>query len=73
VPLLTASEAAPQKRGILVSASALERVPELAPHWDKYYLERLYCDWAADKETAHNEDSRFFGWVRSFTKGKPPQ
>ncbi len=72
-PPVTAAEEEPKKRGIFISSSALERVHEIAPGWDKYALERTYCDWAADKEAAHNEDSRFFGWVRSFTKGKPPQ
>jgi plasmid replication initiation protein len=61
-----------QERGIAVSAEAIERVPELAPRWDKYYLESTYQNWAKDKEPARNEDARFLGWVKSFTKGKPP-
>ena len=44
----------------------------VAPGWDKYMLESQYCAWAADKEPAHNEDARFFGWVKSYTKGKTP-
>ena len=51
---------------------AIERVPELAPRWDKYFLESTYQNWAKDKEPARNEDARFLGWVKSFTKGKPP-
>ena len=69
-PVVTAVEAEPRKRGILISSSAMERLPEIAPGWDKYMLERLYCEWAADKETAHSEDARFFGWVKSYTKSK---
>lgn len=59
-------------RPIAVSAEAIERVPEFAPRWDKYYLEDAYKSWAKDKEPARNEDARFFGWLKSFTKGKPP-
>jgi hypothetical protein len=70
VPVVTAVEPEPQKRGIFLSSSAVERLYELAPGWDKYMLEKMYCAWAADKERAHNEDARFFGWVRSYTKGK---
>ena len=60
------------ERPIVLSAEAIERVPELAPRWDKYYLESTYQNWAKDKEPARNEDARFLGWVKSFTKGKPP-
>ncbi len=59
-------------RRIAVSTEAIERVPELAPRWDKYYLEHTYKNWAKNKEPARNEDARFLGWVKSFTKGKPP-
>jgi plasmid replication initiation protein len=61
-----------QERRIAVSAEAIERVREFAPRWDKYYLENAYKSWAKDKEPARNEDARFFGWLKSFTKGKPP-
>ena len=73
VPVIEALEPpAPSKRSIMLSESAIDRVKDLAPGWDKYYLERAYCAWAADKEPAHNEDARFFGWAKSFTKGKRP-
>jgi plasmid replication initiation protein len=72
IPVASFMETPPEPRGIVISVSAIERVPELAPRWDKYYLEKMYCAWAADKDRAHNEDARFFGWVKSFTKGKPP-
>jgi hypothetical protein len=70
VPVVTAVEPEPQKRGIFISSSAVEHLYELAPGWDKYMLERLYCEWASTKERAHNEDARFFGWVKSYTKSK---
>ncbi len=59
------------ERRILVSAQAIERLYEFAPGWDKYMLEQLYREWAAGKDRAHNEDARFLGWVKSYTKGKP--
>lgn len=68
VPVPLFVEPAAKPRGIVVSTSAIERVSELAPRWDKYYLESMYCSWAADKDRAHNEDAR----VKSFTKGKLP-
>lgn len=71
VPVVSAVDAEPPQRGIFISASAFERLYEIAPGWDKYMLERMYCEWAASKERAHCEDARFFGWVRSYTKGRP--
>ncbi len=55
---------------IAVSSQAIERLYEIAPGWDKYMLEQLYCGWAADKDRARNEDARFLGWVKSYTKSK---
>ena len=72
VPVPTFVAEATPKRGVVISTSAIERLAELAPRWDKYYLESTYCAWAADKDPAHSEDARFFGWVKSFTKGRPP-
>jgi hypothetical protein len=69
VPELTFVDAAPQKRDILISTAAMERVTELAPRWDKYFLEKTYCAWAADKDPAHNEDARFFGWGQKLHQG----
>ena len=34
-------------------------------------LESMYIEWARTKDAARNEDARFLGWVRSYTKGKP--
>jgi plasmid replication initiation protein len=58
------------KRKVVISWKAMEQVPALAPGWDKYALETQYCEWAADKDAAINEDARFLSWVKSFTKGK---
>ena len=69
VPELTFVDAAPQKRDILISTAAMERVTELAPRWDKYFLEKTYCAWAADKDPSHNEDARFFGWGQKLHQG----
>jgi plasmid replication initiation protein len=61
-----------QERRIMVSSQAMERVHEVAPRWDKYYLESHYIAWAKTVEPARNEDARFLRWAGSFTKGKPP-
>jgi plasmid replication initiation protein len=58
------------ERRIMVSTHAIEQLYEIAPGWDKYMLENLYIAWAKDKEVARNEDARFLGWVKSYTKGK---
>jgi len=59
------------ERRILISSHAMEQLYEIAPRWDKHMLESLYVDWAKNKDPAHNEDARFIGWVKSYTKGKP--
>ncbi len=63
--------AAPFERRIRVSPQAIEQLHALAPRWDKYMLEHTYIAWAKDKDVARNEDARFLGWVKSYTKGKP--
>jgi ParB/RepB/Spo0J family partition protein len=55
---------------IRISTDAFDRIHDIAPGWDRYALESLYLGWAADKEPARNEDARFLGWVRSYTKGR---
>jgi hypothetical protein len=65
-----ATAATPSERPIMVSAKAIEQLYEFAPGWDKYMLEHAYIAWAKDKEAARNEDARFLGWVKSYTKGK---
>ncbi len=62
---------AQSERRIMVSTQAIEQLYDIAPGWDKYMLENVYAAWAKDKEAARNEDARFLGWVKSFTKGKP--
>ncbi len=62
----------PPRRVVRISQEAFDRVPEMAPGWDRYALEAAYCGWAATKDMARNEDARFLTWVRSYTKGKPP-
>ena len=68
---MAGGDVTPQReRRILISASAMERLSEVAPRWDKHRLEQLYIAWAANKDVAKNEDARFHGWVTSYTKGK---
>jgi len=68
--LLTPNAASPTLRPIRVSSAAIERLWNVAPGWDKYMLEQVYIDWAKDKDAARDEDARFLGWVKSYTKGK---
>ncbi|WP_343231207.1 replication initiator protein A [Rhodomicrobium vannielii] len=58
------------ERRIMLSSRAMERVYEIAPRWDKHMLESMYVTWAKDKDAARDEDARFIGWVKSYTKGK---
>ena len=64
--------AATRGKSITVSLQALNQLREVAPGWDRYALEAQYLARVADKEPARNEDARFIGWARSFTKGRPP-
>jgi plasmid replication initiation protein len=57
---------------ILISGTAMEQLRAIAPGWDRHMLEATYKEWVWDKDAARNEDARFLGWARSFTKGKPP-
>lgn len=61
-----------QPRTVRISQAAFDRIGDIAPGWDRYALEAMYCGWAADKELARSEDARFLKWVTSFTKGKRP-
>lgn len=58
----------------LVSLDALQQMPEIAPGWDKYWLEAKYIAFVRSKgELPNNADAAFLGWVRKFTKGKRPE
>jgi len=70
-PVVASTPIVVPERRIMVSSQAIERLYETAPGWDKYALENQYIAWAKDKEAARNEDARFLGWVKSYTKGKP--
>jgi plasmid replication initiation protein len=70
-PLAALTPIPMSERPIMVSSQAMERLYEIAPRWDKHFLENLYIAWAKEKEPARNEDARFLSWVGSYTKGKP--
>jgi hypothetical protein len=55
-----------------VSEDALDELRTVAPGWDRQFLLAKYMDWIADKEQPRDIDRAFIGWVKSFTKGKPP-
>lgn len=65
------SEGQRQSRSVRISTEAFDRAREIAPGWDRYALEHIYIGWASDKDAARNEDARFLGWVKSYTKGRP--
>jgi Replication initiator protein A len=65
------SEEQHQSRPVRISTEAFDRAREIAPGWDRYALENIYIGWASDKDAARNEDARFLGWVKSYTKGRP--
>ena len=60
-----------EPRPVRISTQAFEQAREIAPGWDRYALEQIYIAWASDKDAARNEDARFLGWVKSYTKGRP--
>ena len=60
-----------QSRPLRISTEAFDRAREIAPGWDRYALENIYIGWPSDKDAARNEDARFLGWVKSYTKGRP--
>lgn len=60
------------ERSVRISTQAFDQAREIAPGWDRYALEQIYVAWASEKDVARNEDARFLGWVRSYTKGRPP-
>mgnify|MGYP002381527590 CR=1 FL=1 len=59
-----------ERRLVRVSQEAVDQLSTIAPGWDRYGLESLYCEWAAELEVARSEDARFLAWARSYTKGK---
>jgi hypothetical protein len=57
----------------LVSQDALDQLSEVAPGWDKYYLESVYKQFVTGLgEMPRNLDRAFLGWAKKFTKGKRP-
>jgi hypothetical protein len=57
----------------LVSQDALDQLSEVAPGWDKYYLESAYKQFVTGLgEMPRNLDRAFLGWAKKFTKGKRP-
>jgi hypothetical protein len=59
----------------LVSEKALEQVPGIAPGWDKHQLAGMYVEYVNNElrsERPRHRDAAFLGWVRKFTKRRPP-
>jgi hypothetical protein len=72
-PRAIAAPAAAVGDKIIVPLSALEMVSQVAPGWDKYALEAQYLAWVKTlNEPPRHPERAFLGWVKNFTKGKPP-
>ena len=74
-PAIAASAPVPAKPAALpsfVTEDALDRVRSLAPGWDRQHLLRTWQGWQKNKTPPKNFDAAFLGWVKKFTKGKPP-
>jgi hypothetical protein len=56
-----------------ITEDALDQVRTIAPGWDRQWLLAKYKDWRAGKPEPQDPDKAFLGWVRKFTKGKPPE
>jgi hypothetical protein len=56
----------------LISEDALDKVREIAPGWDRQFLAARYRAWMEGRERPKKPDAAFLGWVRRFTKSKPP-
>lgn len=56
----------------LISEDALDQVRSLAKGWDRQFLAARYQAWMKGKAHPRNPDAAFLGWVKKFTKGKPP-
>lgn len=59
---------------VLLSVEAFEAARRLAPRWDIHALEAKFQAWAESlgEPLRLAPDKAFLGWVKSFTKGKPP-
>jgi hypothetical protein len=54
------------------SAATLAQVRDIAPGWKETDLLKRYRVWCKGKKPADYPDSAFIGWVKRFTKSKPP-
>lgn len=74
-PSIPAQSPAPNRSGkVALSAEAIEAARRLAPRWDVHALEAKFQGWAEGlgEPLRLAPDKAFLGWVKSFTKGKPP-
>ena len=71
VAMASAAEKTSTPRLVNVSQGAIDQLYDFAPSWDKYMLVAAYMEWAKYKDLARDQDARFIGWAKSYTKGKP--
>jgi uncharacterized protein YdaU (DUF1376 family) len=58
--------------GFMPSLETADQLLSVAPGWDQHYLVGMYNSWQKGQERPRSPDKAFLGWVRSFTKGRPP-
>lgn len=60
------------RRPIAISADAIEAVREIAPGYDKYWLEQKFIGWASGLKEPLKlpPDKAFLAWARKFTRGR---
>jgi hypothetical protein len=56
-----------------ITEDALDQIRDIAPGWDRQWLLTKYKEWRTGKPEPQDPDKAFLGWVRKFTKGKPPE
>ena len=56
----------------LLDDQDLEKIRVRAPGWDKHFLFRTYDDHARQMGKPDDPKGAFYGWLKKFTKGKPP-
>lgn len=61
-----------QLRGFALSTDTAAWLASHAPGWDENFLAKKYMGWLNGKESPRNPQAAFRGWVKKFTKDRPP-
>lgn len=58
--------------GDWLTPEGLAEAREAAPGWDMHHLRERYNAWVRGQTIPRNPEKAFIGWIKKFTKGKPP-